>query len=96
MMPRRLSQPASVAAARAANLVRDKPTPYAISPGFMAPPLHAGGCLWIEREDFVEMIRAGEDPHCGARTVPGEVYCRKHRDRAFTGSRPFPRIPFGA
>jgi len=94
-MPRRLSAPG--VASRAENLSRSQPTPYGISPGFNGHGT-SSGCQWIEGEDYVEVIRAGGDPHCGAGTVPGKTYCPEHQRLAFTRMRPAlvrVRPPFG-
>jgi len=78
----------NTSAARAENQARTVPTQYGIQPGFNGAL--AGGCQFIEGEDFIDVIRAGGDPHCGAPRLEGEPYCREHHHRAFAGVRPPP------
>ncbi len=79
-MPRKLSAPG----ARTTDLAAGRLTARGISSGFNGTT-PAGGCQWIEREDFLEVIRAGGDPHCGAPRIEGAPYCAKHCRAAFTG-----------
>jgi hypothetical protein len=56
--------------------------------GFRARPLAKGeGCRWIDGDDYLDKIKAGQDPTCGKPRLLGRSYCEHHQARAFAPKR---------